>query len=41
MAPATIDEYLADVPVDKRASLERLRRQITDWVAIALTKPLI
>ena len=28
MAPATIDEYLADVPVDKRASLERLRRQI-------------
>jgi uncharacterized protein YdhG (YjbR/CyaY superfamily) len=28
MAAATIDEYLAGVPDDKRAALERLRQQI-------------
>ena len=28
MAVATIDEYLAGVPEDKRAALERLRQQI-------------
>jgi uncharacterized protein YdhG (YjbR/CyaY superfamily) len=28
MAAATIDEYLAAVPADKRAALERLREQI-------------
>jgi uncharacterized protein YdhG (YjbR/CyaY superfamily) len=28
MPPATIDEYLAGVPDDKRAALERLREQI-------------
>ena len=27
-APATIDDYLADVPADQRAALEVLRRQI-------------
>ncbi|MFI5226577.1 MAG: iron chaperone [Candidatus Limnocylindrales bacterium] len=28
MAPATVDEYLAGLPDDKRAALERLRAQI-------------
>jgi len=28
MPPATIDQYLAGVPDDKRAALERLRQQI-------------
>jgi len=28
LAAATIDEYLAGVPDDKRAALERLREQI-------------
>lgn len=28
MTPATIDEYLAAVPDDQRAALERIRRQI-------------
>ncbi len=28
MSPATIDEYLAGVPEDKRVALERLRQQV-------------